>query len=135
VLRKGKELSVTTTLVLANVSDTTPNIFDPGAMRDIAWLARSNPITILPSVSALKALRGVAKPTFATKPMIGFGNPLLDGNPMERPWEADWAAQARARQTCSRPVETKVAGIAPKIRGVLPATMRGGIADVDHLRS
>jgi tetratricopeptide (TPR) repeat protein len=135
VLRKGKELKVTAVLGLGSTGEVTPKILEPGVTRDVAWLARSNPITILPSVSALKALRGVARPSFATKPMIGFGNPLLDGNPGEKPWEAEWAAQARARQTCSEPVETRVAGLAPKIRGALPATVRGGIADFDHLRS
>ena len=45
-----------------------------------AWLIRDHAITVLPSVSSLASLRRTAKPSAATKPMIGFGNPLLDGN-------------------------------------------------------
>jgi CHAT domain len=47
--------------------------------RDAAWLAREHAITILPAVSSLKALREVGKPSIAPRPLIGFGNPLLDG--------------------------------------------------------
>ena len=49
------------------------------AFRRAAWLAKSNSITVLPSVSSLKALREHAKTSHATKPFVGFGNPLLDG--------------------------------------------------------
>lgn len=134
IWRKGKEKKVVAVLVSGYTGEVTPKIFEPGKMRDVAWLGRSHPITILPSVSALKALRGVAKPSFATKPMIGIGNPLLDGNPRERPWEADWVAKARAKQACVNLPDTRVAGRASMVRGVLPAKMRGGIADLGHLR-
>ena len=50
-----------------------------GDHRAVAWLAREHAVTILPAVSSLKALRRVGKPSAASKPMIGFGNPLLDG--------------------------------------------------------
>jgi hypothetical protein len=30
----------------------------------------------------------LSQPSAATKPMLGIGNPLLDGNRAERPWEA-----------------------------------------------
>jgi tetratricopeptide (TPR) repeat protein len=73
-----------------------------GDYRSAAWLARRNPITVLPAVSSLKALRRVAKPSAATKPMIGFGNPLLDGDPAARPWQAEWAKLARQKQACAR---------------------------------
>ena len=40
---------------------------------------RDHALTVLPGGSSLKALRRVARPSAANKPMIGFGNPLLDG--------------------------------------------------------
>ena len=50
-----------------------------GDHRAAAWLAREHAITVLPAVSSLKALRRVGKSSTAPRPMIGIGNPLLDG--------------------------------------------------------
>ena len=50
-----------------------------GDNKSAAWLVRDHAITVLPAVSSLKALRRVARPSTAPKPLIGFGNPLLDG--------------------------------------------------------
>jgi tetratricopeptide (TPR) repeat protein len=49
--------------------------------RDVAWLARQHAITVLPAVSSLKALRDFAKESHASEAFIGFGDPLLDGDP------------------------------------------------------
>jgi CHAT domain len=49
------------------------------AFRRAAWLVRTHALTVLPSVSSLKALRQLAKDSHADRAMIGFGNPLLDG--------------------------------------------------------
>lgn len=43
--------------------------------RSAPWLLRSHATTVLPSVSSLGALRGVAKSKPAPRPFIGFGNP------------------------------------------------------------
>ena len=49
--------------------------------RNIAWLAKRNPITTLPAVSSLKALRQhAANRRRATASYAGFGNPLLGGD-------------------------------------------------------
>ena len=64
------------------------------------WLGTRQPISVLPSVANLKALRAVAKPTSAPRAFIGFGNPLLDGNPA-KPFQADRAKLARAQQSCA----------------------------------
>ena len=52
--------------------------------REVAWLATRQPITVLPSVASLKALRQFAKTSRASKPYLGIGNPLLDG-PQDQP--------------------------------------------------
>lgn len=136
LLRNGNRVRVTARLRAGVISEVTPKIYDSERTRDVAWLARSNPISILPAVSALRSLRISGRPSAATKPMIGFGNPILDGTPNVRPWEATLAAQARIKQACQDLLpEIKVASGLPKIRGVLPATIRGGLADLDHLRS
>jgi hypothetical protein len=54
-----------------------------GDHKSVAWLIRDHALTVLPAVSSLKALRQVARPSAAPKPLIGFGNPLLDGKPIE----------------------------------------------------
>lgn len=106
----------------------------PGDYRSVAWLARKHAITVLPAVSSLKALRRVARPSAASKAMIGFGNPLLDGDPAERPWEAEWAKLARQKQTCPQTPRQRVAGLLERRRGVLPIATRNGLTDLDHLR-
>jgi len=102
--------------------------------RATAWLARKHAITVLPAVSSLKALRRLARPSAATKPMVGFGNPLLEGDPSERPWEAEWAKLARQKQACPQTPWQRVAGAVGRRRGVAPMPARNGHADLDHLR-
>jgi CHAT domain-containing protein len=45
--------------------------------RDAAWLIRDHAVTVLPSVSSLRALRVLAKGGHATKALIGFGDPVF----------------------------------------------------------
>ena len=106
-----------------------------GDYRATKWLARQNATTVLPAVSSLKALRRVARPSAATRPMLGVGNPLLDGNPVERPLEAKWAQLARDKQACPQTLWQRVAGLVEKRRSVQRVAMRGGHADLTHLRS
>ena len=49
--------------------------------REASWLIKDHALTVLPSVSALAALRRISGVSRASKPFIGFANPLLDGNP------------------------------------------------------
>jgi len=63
-------------------------------LRDVKWLGTTAPLSILPSVSSLRALRRVSKPSQASKPFLGFGNPLLNGDPAA-------AKLARSKQTCT----------------------------------
>ena len=74
-----------------------PGLTGADAMRRAKWLIRGHAITVLPAVSSLKALRRDAKPSRATRPMIGFGNPLLDGS---SPNHDERARRARANTAC-----------------------------------
>ncbi len=49
------------------------------AYKTASWLGRRQPITVLPSVASLPALRKLARSSAARKPWIGFGNPVLVG--------------------------------------------------------
>ena len=48
---------------------------------EMPWLAKRYAMTVLPSVSSLRALRQFAKTARASQPFVGFGDPLLDGDP------------------------------------------------------
>ncbi|MCH8198386.1 MAG: CHAT domain-containing protein [Proteobacteria bacterium] len=56
-------------------------ITDFADYRRVAWLARRYAVTVLPSVGSLRALRQFAEASRATRPFIGFGDPLLEGRP------------------------------------------------------
>ena len=69
-------------LVTERPAVTQPELKDIVAYRDAAWLIKRHAITVLPSVASLKALRVFARKDRASKPLIGFGDPLFD--PAER---------------------------------------------------
>src|SRR5262249_14910906 len=105
----------------------------PDAFRHVAWLVRSHALTVLPSVSSLKALRQLAKDSHASRTLIGFGNPLLDG-PNAR--YSQWASEARSKRSCpNAPPSQQVAALAAERRGVLPLNVRSGLVDVAQIRS
>jgi CHAT domain-containing protein/tetratricopeptide (TPR) repeat protein len=64
-----------------------------GEFKDVAWLVRRQPITILPSVASLQELRKLAKQSAAPKAYIGYGNPVLHG--------ADDCRRGQIRSDCS----------------------------------
>ena len=99
--------------------------------RAVAWLAREHAITVLPAVSSLKALRRVGKPSAAPRPMIGFGNPLLDG-PDAR--YANRAKLAREKQRCPEGRSQRMAAIVGHRGGVSRVETRSGLADVSHIK-
>ena len=110
----------------------TPEFAIPRNAADYAtaqWLIRQSSLTVLPSVSSLKALRRDAKPSQATIPFIGFGNPLLLG-----PKEND--NRAFAKQTCpespatAEPVRIATVGTTDS----RASFFRGGLGDVAILR-
>jgi CHAT domain-containing protein/Tfp pilus assembly protein PilF len=56
------------------------------AYADVAWLAKDNALTVLPSATALRLLRQRPRPTApAREPFLGFGDPLLSWPPRVQP--------------------------------------------------
>lgn len=96
-----------------------------------AWLARDHAITVLPAVSSLAALRRDSRPSNATKPLIGFGNPLLDG-PDNR--YATLANLAREKQSCPKTAWRRVAGLFGDRDSVSPIETDSGLANVALIR-
>jgi CHAT domain-containing protein len=104
---------------------------DPDTYRRTAWFMRKYPVAVLPSVGNLSALRRIGK-SDAPNAYIGFGNPLIDGDPDDR----KRAEEARAWQSCTD-LPTKVASTdarSPVLRGKAAGFFRGSLADVDMLR-
>jgi tetratricopeptide (TPR) repeat protein/CHAT domain-containing protein len=103
-----------------------------GDHRAVAWLAREHTITVLPAVSSLKALRRVGRPSAAPKPMIGIGNPLLDGPDAHA---ADHAKLARAKQRCAGTRPQRVATRHnSKGRGAARVVTRGGLVNLADIK-
>jgi CHAT domain-containing protein len=101
-----------------------------GDHRAAAWLVREHAISVLPAVSSLSALRRLARPSTAAKPMIGFGNPLLSGPDSSY---ASLARLARENQACEAGMERKLASAAARGIGVSQVKTQGGLADVSFL--
>jgi CHAT domain-containing protein len=100
--------------------------------RAAAWLAREHAISVLPAVSSLKALRRVAKPSAAKRPMIGFGNPLLDG-PDERYQKR--RQLTRERQRCRDGQRLQLAAAIELRDGASKIETRGGLANIAHIKA
>ena len=102
-----------------------------------AWFIRSHALTVLPAVSSLEALRRVAKPSAATKPMIGFGNPLLDGDqkhPLLGKQYKQLASLAATLKGCAATATQRTAGLRGFHRGILPMPQIGNHVDVGQVR-
>jgi CHAT domain-containing protein/tetratricopeptide (TPR) repeat protein len=100
---------------------------------EAAWLGTRQPITVLPSVASLSSLRKYAKASRASRPYIGFGNPLLDGKPAIA-WQVTLARQARDKQRCSK---APVRPVAPLTEGrsAIEPIPRSRLADVMTIRT
>ena len=57
------------------------SVFEFDDYRSMSWLANRFPISVLPSVTALRSLRSVASRPASRKAMLGVGDPLLDDHP------------------------------------------------------
>jgi CHAT domain-containing protein/Tfp pilus assembly protein PilF len=79
-------------LVTENPAAAIPDKIE--GYRDAAWLLKRQAVSILPSVSSLKALRGFTRRDQAIKPMTGFGDPVF--NPAEAGSEKRTASRSVA---------------------------------------
>lgn len=100
--------------------------------RKVAWLGRRQPITVLLSLRSLGLLRTVPKLSPATKSFVGFGNPLLEGDP-QKEWQSQRANEARQKQQCpKRPWQEASRSFGKRARSV--PSGRDGLAEVAQLR-
>ncbi len=109
-----------------------------GGYKSAAWLARDHALTVLPAVPSLKALRRLARPSAAARPMIGFGNPLLNGNQSDPTYGAQYkklAALARENQRCRQAGRVRTAALRGSRAGMSLIVTRGDLADPEFLKA
>ncbi len=63
--------------VLLTQAPAAETLSEPKDLRAAPWLARRYAVSVLPSISSLKALRQFAQASRAAKPFFGIGDPLL----------------------------------------------------------
>jgi CHAT domain-containing protein len=100
--------------------------------RHVAWLGARQPLTVLPSVASLKALRQFAKTSRATKPYLGVGNPLLNG-PDEH--YEKLAQASRDKQHCPKSLTQRIALAAARPLAGFAKLFRGTNADIEEVRN
>jgi CHAT domain-containing protein/tetratricopeptide (TPR) repeat protein len=101
-------------LVTDEPSTALPKSF--AGYRGVSWLGRRQPLTVLPSVASLQALRKFAKASAGKRAYLAYGNPALQGDGSCR--------RATVAETCA-PVQ----GTSPK-RGMRErGEVRGGSID------
>ncbi len=67
--------------VLLTGKPSADTLSAPDQLRDAPWLARRYAVSVLPSVSSLKALRQFSQAAHAPQPYMGFGDPVLKPQP------------------------------------------------------
>lgn len=97
-------------------------------MKEMHWLIRDHALTVLPSVSSLKALRSNAKASAAKNPFLGFGNPLLLGRSGKD--KTAWVKQSCKFQQKPKPL--RLAGLT--IPDAISKYFRGGRVNVELLK-
>jgi CHAT domain-containing protein len=117
---KGKHLMVVPSGALTSlpfhvlvIEKPDPALTGMAAYRQAAWLALRQPVTVLPSVASLQALRRLG-PSKAAEPYIGFGNPLLQGasGNDRRAWDKQRCSQQPAPTRVTRKRDSGRGGVA-----------------------
>jgi CHAT domain-containing protein/tetratricopeptide (TPR) repeat protein len=130
--RDGQKHDYAVILGAMKLREWRPLFWDPLNGRTVRWLARDHAITVLPAVSSLKALRELAKESHASEPYIGFGDPLLDGEPAKYPDDARQAKLAREKR-CEPTLRQRLVSLVSG--GSLTTTRsKSGQADVADVR-
>jgi len=106
--------------------------------RQAAWLGIRQPITVIPSVTSLKALRLFATASRANTSYLGIGNPLLNGQQRDRQWGDYFKQQAlaaRDKRCSDKPARLAAAEVrGPRSIGNADPIMAGDHADIEFIR-
>jgi CHAT domain-containing protein len=116
-------------LLVTNKPEPTDEVLSE-RYRHASWMIKRHAITMLPSVSALKALRQRSVSSDATRPYLGIGNPLLEGRNKDD--RRAWIFKRCSDLKSSPPVVLASTSASPD--GGVSAVFRGGQADIDEIR-
>jgi CHAT domain-containing protein len=100
---------------------TAPAQIDPATKplfanyRDVAWLARSHAVTVVPSASAIVTLRRLPRGSPARDKLIGFGDPYFN---------ADQAAEAESEQAAPTVIASAAAADGENVTRGIPLRLR-----------
>jgi CHAT domain-containing protein/tetratricopeptide (TPR) repeat protein len=104
--------------------------------RNVAWLARTHAVTVVPSAASLLALRKGARAGAARDKLIGFGDPIFRPE-QPKPAGASSSAPAKPAGATAMPEQTATPADANVTRGI-PFARRGapsgGDVGADHWR-
>jgi tetratricopeptide (TPR) repeat protein/CHAT domain-containing protein len=137
IVRDGRRVDLAATLGSITVKEWKPLLLDADAAPAVRWLVRDHAITVLPSAASLVALRRTGRPSAAARPMLGFANPLLDGDqtdPEHGAWYKEQAERARAETGCARTPRQRTAVLRAVGRSASPVPQAAGLADLKHLK-
>jgi CHAT domain-containing protein len=123
--RPAKSLIVATNGALGELPlsllPTAPAQIDPAAKplfanyRNVAWLARSHAVTVVPSASAIVTLRRLPRGSPARDKLIGFGDPYFN---------TDQAAEAEREQAAPLVVASAASADAESVTRGIPLRLR-----------
>jgi CHAT domain-containing protein len=100
---------------------TAPAQIDPAAKplfanyREVAWLARTHAVTVVPSASAIVTLRRLPRGSPARDKLIGFGDPYFN---------ADQAAEAESEQAAPTVIASAAAADGENVTRGIPLRLR-----------
>lgn len=105
------------------------------AYREAAWLGARQPITVLPSVSSLRALRLMSKAEPAPEAYLGVGDPALTGTAACPKITVPTACPQASSGSETTNFTSSFARLATGAAASLSSLFRAGLANVDAVRS
>jgi CHAT domain-containing protein len=107
----------------------------PAGYREAAWLGSRQPITMLPSVSSLRALRLTSRPVPAPEAYLGIGDPALTGRPGCPKLTVPAACPQPGASGTAAGLTESFSRLASDAATSLASLFRSGLADVDAVRT
>ena len=135
-LVSGKHLLIASTGPLTQIPfnvlvvQPPPAVDEPNIYSKAAWLGVRQTLTVLPAVSSLRALRQFATLSTATRPLISFANPLLDGPNANYAGASKAALTAQGCTDTGFPLEASAINRSPNVASVF----RGQRSNLTKLR-
>ena len=113
-------LSLLPTATRRDQVDAEPPFAD---YRNVAWLAKTHAVTMVPSASALRTLRGLPVASAKREQFIGFGDPFFNAKQAAETQKSSTLASGRRMATrgpAAHPPRRRAGGVDSAELGLLP---------------